>query len=155
MVAAIDNDFAVATEKRDRLLFQRWCTMTGCFSWTGSTGKGDAYDVKGMLRDGRECMVELKYRDVAHDKYDDVMIEADKLADGLMYWHLSGLTPLYICLYNDGWTGVFNLTTISQPRKDKVRRKNPGVDNRLVESATYFLSAMDGVFYDDGGRVYK
>lgn len=149
MNTILNDGYTKECERKDRELFSRWCEKSGCFTWTGTTGKGDSYDVRGMLRDGRECMIELKYRDIPHDKYDDVMIEGDKLCDGLLFYHLSGLTPLYINIYNDGWLSVHNLATINQPRKDKVRRINPGLGNKVIENATYFLSAEDG-YYDEG-----
>ena len=154
-MAALNDNYTKGCERVDRTLFSKWNEKTGSFSKTGDTGVGGAYDVSGVTKDGRTCMIELKLRGCTHDKYDSDMIEADKMADGWMYERFSGLTPLYICFYADGWTGIYNLSTIHAPKKEKTRRVNPGMGGKVVESAVYYLSKDDGVFYDDGGRLHK
>lgn len=153
---ALNDSYTKGCERYDRKLFTRWNELVKAFSVTGDTGVGGNFDVKGTLIDGRECMVEIKMRKCAHDTFDSAMIEADKMTDGWIYDRFSGLTSLYVNFYTDGWSSVFNLNNLKHaPRKEKTRRKNPGMDDKVVENAVYFLDNKDGVFYDDSGRLHR
>ena len=156
MMKALDNDYCVTSEERDYQMFVKWNGINKYFSTFSRTGKGDAYDVVGTLVDGRECAVELKYRTATHDEFDTWLIEPDKLADGLLYATLSGMTALYINFYSDGWTGVFDLTKQHNiSKQQKQRRTNPGFGDKMVEHAAYHLNKNDGVFFDESGRIYR
>ena len=153
---ALNNDYCVSSEERDWQLFIEWNDKTSAFTDYSHTDKGEPYDVVGRLKDGRKAVAELKFRNVRHDTYPTAMIEADKLADGLLYAAMSGMTPLYVNFYSDEWTSVHNL--INQPnitKQQKQRRSNPGFDDKMVEHCAYHLSRKNGVYYDEGGRIHQ
>ena len=153
---ALNDSYTKGMERSDREKFSEWNSITRLFTITAETAVGEKYDVIGTLKDGRQTIIELKSRNCNHDQYYDLMIEGDKLADGLLYQHFDiNITALYINFYSDGWVSVVNLKHLKhQPRKQKVRRENPGLDGK-VENAVYFINALDAVFYDDGGRVHR
>lgn len=129
------------SETRDTELFARLNEQRGWFTEWQRTPRYGEYDVTAVDTKGRQCVIELKYRDLPSDAYDSYIIESDKLTDGLLY-HLRGIKPLYINFFNDGKVLVWDLSNPdNKPVKQKGRRENPG-HGRQDSSCYYLLPAQ-------------
>lgn len=119
-------DYFTMSESRDTELFARLNDLHGWFTEWQRTPKFGEYDVTAVDTKGRQCVIELKYRDLPSDAYDSYIIESDKLTDGLLY-HLRGIKPLYVNFFNDGKVLIWDLSNPdNKPVKKKGKRDNPG-----------------------------
>lgn len=122
----MDAEYCAKSENRCIELFSEFNSHHNYYStWTPTT-PCSPYDVTATTAKGTECKIELKRRDMNSTQYSEYFIEADKLADGLMY-ALEGYKPLYINFFNDGKVLTWDLTNLKmKPNKNKRRRKNIG-----------------------------
>lgn len=136
-----------STEDDDALRFERLAEETGWWSTISRADYADPYDFTGTAIDNRQTLMELKYRDMNADAYDDYIIEVDKLADCYLHAAMTHSTPLYINFFKDDNVLIWNLLELKTPPvKQKIRRSNKGFDTMEV-SNVYKLAASDAYMY--------
>ena len=136
-----------STEDEDALRFERLAEETGWWSTISRADYADPYDFTGTAIDNRQTLMELKYRDMNADAYDDYIIEVDKLADCYLHAAMTHSTPLYINFFKDDNVLIWNLLELKTPPvKQKIRRANIGFDTMEV-SNVYKLAASDAYMY--------
>lgn len=90
-------------------------------------------DWSGTTR-GRNCIAELKTREVEHDRYKGCFIEAGKYANLLNEWIYKGNEPLYFAKYKDGLIVEWNLRKLKYPPVFiKERAKNPELSKEMEQ----------------------
>ena len=142
-----DKKYFDRTEDEDALRMQRLATETGWWSTITPNEYGAPIDFEGDAIDKRHTLIEVKYRDMDADAYDDYFIEVDKLADCYLHAAMTHPTPLYINFFKDGNVLIWNLLELkTMPIKEKIRRANKGFDTMEV-SNVYKLAASDAYKY--------
>ena len=142
-----DKKYFDRTEDADALRMQRLANETGWWSTMTQNEYGAPIDFEGDAIDKRHTLIEVKYRDMDADAYDDYFIEVDKLADCYLHAAMTHSTPLYINFFKDGNVLIWNLLELkTQPIKEKIRRENKGF-NTMEVSNVYKLAASDAYKY--------
>lgn len=142
-----DKKYFDRTEDEDALRMQRLANETGWWTTVTPNEYGAPIDFEGDAIDKRHTLIEVKYRDMDADAYDDYFIEVDKLADCYLHAALTHSTPLYINFFRDGNVLIWNLLELkTQPTKQKIRRENKGF-NTMEVSNVYKLAASDAYKY--------
>ena len=135
------------TEDADALRMQRLADETGWWSSVTPNEYGAPIDFEGYAIDKRHTLIEVKYREMDADAYDDYIIEVDKLADCYLHAAMTHSTPLYINFFKDGNVLIWNLLELkTPPTKQKIRRENKGF-NAMEVSNVYKLAASDAYKY--------
>lgn len=142
-----DKKYFDRTEDEDALRMQRLADETGWWSSVTPNEYGAPIDFEGDAIDKRHTLIEVKYREMDADAYDDYIIEVDKLADCYLHAAMTHSTPLYINFFKDGNVLIWNLLELkTRPTKEKVRRENKGF-NTMEVSNVYKLAASDAYKY--------
>lgn len=122
------------SEKKDIRLFRWWNNEHRQFTdWTPCETFAP-YDIDATSKQGNRVKIELKYRNAPSTKYSTWFIEADKLADGLLFATIDGYIPLYLNFFEDGKVAIWRLDKLKKyPKKHKIHRKNEGynVDDEM------------------------
>lgn len=135
----LDADYCDASERRCIEHFEKWADSHHYFSEWTACEKYCGHDVDATDVKGRKCAIELKYRALDIEEYDNYFIEADKLADGLLASRGGACIPLYVNFFRDGNVAVWNLSDPKVvPVKDKKRRRNKGT-GVMDENVVYRL----------------
>ena len=142
-----DKQYFDRAESEDALRMQRLANETGWWTTMTPNEYGAPIDFEGDAIDKRHTLIEVKYRDMDADAYDDYFIEVDKLADCYLHAALTNSTPLYINFFRDGNVLIWNLLELkTPPGKEKRRRENKGF-NTMEVSNVYKLAASDAYKY--------
>ena len=122
-----DGKYHLTQEEKDLTNFSKLWYYNQWGGMTGGTDIGCSYDAH-MTRNGKTYVIELKDREVPHDRYPTAFIEFDKYADLLQEAYFNGHTAWYICFYTDGKAIVWNLCKErNRPKKTKKNNaKNKG-----------------------------
>lgn len=146
------EEYRENSEKKDIRLFRTWNEENNFFSsWTPCETFAP-YDVDAIDKKGRKCKIELKYRDMPSNQYDSYFIEADKLADGLLFATIEGLIPLYVNFFDDNNVAIWRLDKLKEyPKKRKIHRANKGynVNDAMpcyrLPIASAYMSTFGGI----------
>lgn len=122
-------EYRAQAENKCIRLFRWWNNEQQWFSTWTPCETFAPYDVDATTKQGNCVKIELKARDVPSTQFEDYFIEADKLADGLLYASIDGCIPLYINFFTDGKVATWRLDELkNRPQKRKLHRANKGYD---------------------------
>lgn len=142
-----DKKYFDRTESEDALRMMRLANETGWWKTVTQNEYGAEIDFEGDTSDNRHMLMEVKYRDMNADKYEEYFIESDKLADCYIHATITNSTPLYINFFKDGKVLIWNLLKLKTPPiKEKIRRENKGFGTMEVNNI-YKLAASDAYQY--------
>ena len=147
-----NSNYAMNCESRDWALMTDFTNNSNFFT---SCWQEDEYStIDGhAVRKGyptKNYNVELKYRDMPHDKYDSYFLECDKYAE-LRRWSDNGYTPLYINFFSDGYTAIWNVDPckggidVGEPVK---RRSTDNYTSMQEKTCKYQLPISEAVIYN-------
>lgn len=147
-----DNEYTATCESRDWQLLNEFTTNTNFFTNVYKCKEYNSIDAYA-IREGdsnKHYNVELKYRDMPHDKYDSYYLECDKYAE-LRRLSDNGRTPLYINFFNDGFTAIWNVDPtkggfdVGKPTKLRSKDKYTSMQEK---TAKYQLPLDKAVIYN-------
>lgn len=149
-----DNAYCAESEERDwslMMLFTEradfFTSCTRCEEY--STIDGTAVRVTPERTNSYN--VELKYREMPHDRYGGYFLECDKYAE-LRRYSDNGYIPLYINFFSDGYTAIWNVDpnkggiNVGQP--SKIRSKD-NYTSMQEKTCKYNLPLDEAVIYNE------
>ena len=145
-------DYATECEQRDWKLMNDFTDNADFFTKCYQLKQYNSIDAYA-LREGdsnKHYNVELKYRDMPHDKYDSYFLECDKYAE-LRRMSDNNRIPLYINFVSDGFTAIWNVDPnkggfdVGEPVK---RRSKDRYTSMQEKTAKYQLPLDKAVIYN-------
>lgn len=140
-----DEAYHVIMESKGLMNFSKW--FKNCMQGQGDTGGTETYTpYDAWMRTAKgKYVVEIKCRDVTHERYDKMMIEIDKY-DALCSYADEGMTPLYFSFFTDGWCIVYDLTKVTPITEEKHNCRNKGFST-IENNNAYLLPVNQGDFF--------
>lgn len=146
METITQNAFVKASKKERRILATIFakCNVKDI---EYSDEEGNArWDFKFTSKSDKPYIGDIKCRNIAHNKYDDVLIESKKVEWLVKEAKKTDSVPILICSYTDDIALIWDLTNVPSTHTKQVKRcpETTCGSRRWVNKDVYFLDVKAG-----------
>ena len=151
------NGFVKASKKERKVLGEIFnkCPKIANVEYSDEAGN-DRWDFKFTLNSGKEYIGDIKCRNVKHNKYPDVLIEAKKVKWLVEEAKKTSKVPILICHYTDKIALIWNLTKVPTEYTSQMKYcpLTTAGNRRYVQKEVYYLK-IEGAKQIDLNQIEK